>query len=424
MKELRGSFIERGLTRLADNPKAIILTMISLIITIGGLVQSGEYLQKYFPRLAAWVDGHTVSILIIFGSVVTVLMLLLLFLYGRLQNENEKLRREGGERKHGEALNKIVLFLSPCQEGSFYLQHLSHLVRSAAEIADAGQQIHITLFCPARAFQGRAPETLLDIAIAYPAKVAGIFMIPADPDKKENQGGIMKFKERYPATVLLDVYPEVAAAEVNLGFPDFIGGDEVLGGELAAMLAQRYLGEILEKKCFRALILIGRRTEWEMQRVNAFRRFFKINAWDIREDTFELSNDLHYQKKKAREEVEARIANNALSQFDIIYACNDEMAIGALEALEAAEVSKRGRKVSIQRTPKLIGYDGTTEMRRLIAAGNPYILGTVDVNIEEQASLAILKMSALLRKGGGEGELRLIPPRLVSNDYLFSGKRL
>ncbi len=420
MSELRIPFIQRVRKRLTENPKAKIITMTGLIITIGGLVQSGEYLQKYFPRSIAWIAEHTVFILIVFWSVATALFLLLLLFYNQLQKEHEQLRREGSEREHNEALNKIVLFLSPSQEGGFYLQHFSHLVRSAAEVADAGQQIHITLFCPSRAFQGRAPETLLDSASAYPAKVAGVFMIPADPDKKENQDGIMKFKEKYPATVLLDVYPETAGTKVNQGFPDFVGGDEVLGGELAAILAKRYLDEIAGKKCFRVLILIGRTTEWEMQRVNAFRESFKLGAWDIQENTFTVTNDLHYQKRKAREEIEARIANNDLSQFDLIYACNDEMAIGALEALEAAEVSSRGRKVPPKKTPKLIGYDGTPEMRRLIAAGNPYILGTVDVNIEEQASSAILRMSSLLRRGGGEGKLRLIPPRLVPNDALFS----
>jgi ABC-type sugar transport system substrate-binding protein len=248
-------------------------------------------------------------------------------------------------------------------------------------------------------------------------------MIPADPDKKENQDGIKKFKEKYPATILLDVYPETAAAEMNAGMPDFVGGDEILGGELAAILAKRYLDEIIGKKCFRVLILIGRTTEWEMQRVNAFKESFKSGAWDIQENTFTITNDLHYQKRKAREEIDARIANNDLSQFDLIYACNDEMAIGALEALEAAEASNRGRKIAPKKRPKLIGYDGTPEMRSLIAAGNPYILGTVDVNIEEQACSAILKMSSLLKRGGGEGRLRLIRPRLVPNDALFSGRR-
>jgi ABC-type sugar transport system substrate-binding protein len=423
MSDPRISFIQRGLKPLVEYPKVVALTAVSLFVTIGGIVQSGEYLQKYFPGLIDWIHENRVTILIAFGSSVTVLLLLFMILYGRLQNDHELLRRGERERQHNEALNKIVLFLSPCQEGGFYLQHFSHLVRSAAEFADVGQQIHITLLCPSRAFQGRAPETLLDSANAYPAKVSGVFIIPADPDKKESQEGILKFKKKYPATVLLDVYPGAVRKEVSPGLPDFVGGDEALGGELAAALAKRYLGEVIGKRCFRVLILIGRTTEWEMQRVNAFKESFKSGGWEIQENTFTFTNDLHYQKEKAKEEIEARISNNELSQFDLIYACNDEMAIGALEALEAAEASKRGRKVPPKRIPKLIGYDGTPEMRRLIAAGNPYILGTVDVDIEEQASSAIRKMSGLLR-GEEDGSQRLIPPRLVPNDAVFSGRRL
>jgi len=320
-------------------------------------------------------------------------------------------------------VNKIVLFLSPSSGGggNFYQEHFSHLVKSAARAANSRLNIHITLVCPPKDFANESPECLLDITNNYPGSLAGIFMIPAYPDKEANRNGIIKFKDKFPALVLLDVYPVVAPGQLPKAI-NFIGGNENEGGALAASLAKRWLTKCDKNSACRILILKGRSTLWEMQRINSFKDFlnaqFDKKGYCLNID-FEESEDLHYELKRASKEIEARINRGQnLATFDLIFACNDEMAIGALEVLQNLVFKNL---VTLESLPKIIGYDGTPEMKRLLKSNNPFLLGTVDVDIEEQAERAINTMTSLLN--GPElpqPELNLLQPTLLINPSLLT----
>ena len=370
----------------------------------------------------AWWEKNALPSLITVVILLSISLSVVGFLYNRLL-------KVYNARTQNEKARKVVLFVSPCPDGQFYLQHLSSLVRRASQHADTSLTLCISFHCPAETFQNNfIPEMSLASVDDYPAIVSGVFMIPADPDHEKNQEGIKAFKLRYP-TVLLDVYPGTATRS---DLPYFVGGDENQGGKLAAQLAETYLsihhgGKVQEAEC-RVLILKGRSTKWEMQRVEAFRQSLvqalpKIEIKD--------SHYLNYNRHEARKLV-GEVATNGLKRLfgnylpikklDIIYACNDEMAIGALEALEAyAKIARLGPK----HLPKIIGYDGTPEMKRLIEQGNPYILGTIDVDVEEQADRAIGAMMALLKdevRGQGTVEVKhldLVQPSLVTNRGLF-----
>ena len=245
-------------------------------------------------------------------------------------------------------------------------------------------------------------------------------MIPTHPNEEANWNGLIKFKKVFPALVLIDVYPVIEPAQ----FPrpiHFVGGDENRGGALAGSLAKRWLDQCNEKDTYRILILKGRSTPWEMQRVNSFKDYLDkgyFNQEPSPKIIYDESEDLHYDLTKARREVEARINRGQMMQdFDLIFSCNDEMAIGALEVIETLVSTQQIEPDSM---PKLIGYDGIPEIKRLISMKNPYLLGTVDVDIEEQAELAIRTMVLLLNNQKPQAELNLLNPTLCVNSSLLS----
>jgi ABC-type sugar transport system substrate-binding protein len=244
-------------------------------------------------------------------------------------------------------------------------------------------------------------------------------MIPAHPNQEANRIGLTRFKEKYPALVLIDVFPITDRGGFQQPI-NFCGGDENAGGALAANLAKRWLAKCEKKEIYRILILKGRSTPWEMQRITAFKKSIERKSAEQKKPfkvSFEETEDLQYELNKARREIEARINRGQnLATFDVIFSCNDEMAIGALEIMD--NLVSQG--LSPKTMPRLIGYDGIPEMRRLIKMKNPFILGTVDVDIEEQADFAIKTMVLLLNKQKPRIEINLIQPSLVINSSLFT----
>lgn len=389
--------------------------LVAAILTIVGLIQSGETLNKYFPSLSTWLNTNALVIL-------TSLTIILGFSTAMLGWYSNVLRDQQKRVDQGSHVNKIILFISPSSGGGgdFYQEHFSHLVKSAARVANPQLNLIITLVCPSKDFGNVDPELELDVATNYPGHISGVFMIPSHPNKEANWNGLIKFKEKFPALVLIDVYPVI---DPGL-FPkpiNFIGGDENMGGGLAGSLARRWLLKNSGKESCKILILKGRSTPWELQRINSFKKGLETDA--LNQETFpklifEESEDLHYELTRAKKEIEARInRGQKIQDFDLIFSCNDEMAIGALEVIDALVSTQH---VDPESMPKLIGYDGIPEMKRLIKMQNRYILGTVDVDIEEQAEMAVRTMMLLLNDQKAQSELYLLKPTLFVNTSLLS----
>ncbi len=378
------------------------------ILTITGLI---EVYQQYFPennnQIIVWLSEN-LQILLFLIALIAVITIIF------LGKNNNELQKKLGSIYHSGEVNKIILFISPCPGGGgdFYQEHFSHLVKAAARKATPQLNLNITLICPSKDF-GRDPELLLSMAENYPAKVSGVFMIPAYPDKAENWNGILAFKEKFPAIVLIDVYPIIDQSKPQESI-HFVGGDEEKGGAAAARLAERWLSKLRKKK-YRILILIGRSTPWEKQRVNSFKAPLKSKFGE--NIAFMESMDLHYEYERARKKIETLVnEGEKLESFDLIFSCNDEMAIGALDYIQTIV---NERKMDIKKIPKIIGYDGIPEMKRLIEMKNEFILGTVEVQIEDQAEYAIKTMVSLLRKQKPQKTKELLQPRTLKNHSLL-----
>jgi DNA-binding LacI/PurR family transcriptional regulator len=105
-----------------------------------------------------------------------------------------------------------------------------------------------------------------------------------------------------------------------------------------------------------------------------------------------------------------RRATNAKSiELDAIFACTDDMAIGARGAINW--LIREG--YAFAAPPQIVGYDGISEIQEYINADDPYIAGTVDAGIAEQAKAALLLMHRLLRSRQRRSEVQLITPRAI-----------
>lgn len=179
------------------------------------------------------------------------------------------------------------------------------------------------------------------------------------------------------AVVFLDF--EVASTTLaSSKWPTVIRSDAQLGGRLAAEMLSDYF---TARKVSAAIIAVFDRKQ-NSERVTAFREWLSQSAplkvtfvpWPQEEFTFEV----------ARRQVLK--AASTLADVDAIFASNDAMALGARDAILSLRHAQPQR---LKRWPVIIGYDGTTSVRRLIEGHDDIVIGDVSVNLDQQARAAV-----------------------------------
>jgi hypothetical protein len=328
-----------------------------------------------------------------------------------------------------------ILFIAP-ELGGFYAEYLTALVHAARENADRGLELSITPYVASRAEQSDfCPELQLDRIVKRMPWISGVFLIPKSPDLGENQEAIRGFSRNRPdkPLVTLDVYPRQDRID---GYPHFVGGNETEGGRIAATRAHLELRRFLAasthssqgKRELRVLVLVGAHSEWERQRQTSFiERLRDIHADFTKEHkhyesslVFSESPPLNYCLQRAsnylrnwHESID--IQGNPLRhprEYHLIFACNDEMALGAAKALRSLSQQPDDRHayspaLSLLET-KIIGYDGTARMKLVLELGHDSIRHTVCVSLEDQARKAVQVMSSLI------GEIKVDPFQSVA----------
>jgi ABC-type sugar transport system substrate-binding protein len=340
------------------------------------------------------------------------------------ETENAQLKANLRAASESDTVCKIVLFLSPSAE-AFYVQYYKLLVQEAHKRASAKQQVVVAALWPTDSFRGaEPPEMCVELVKKY-RNISGVFLIPKDPEIPANRDGIVRFKGEY-STVMLDVYSGTEPAD---DMPHFVGGDEKYGGGKAAELAMEFFRSA--GKTPRAILMLrGRQTNWERQRIEHFKiqlePMLAASGWkDVK--FAESPQDLDYSRERAKGFIRGLIDDptelkplfgqqaTSIRQVDLIFACNDEMAIGACEALREF-ATKTG--LEPRTLPKVIGYDGTQALVDQLTHKNEYILGTVDVSLPDQASLAMDLMCSLLHERGtstSNPKFELVKPKQLRN---------
>jgi ABC-type sugar transport system substrate-binding protein len=97
---------------------------------------------------------------------------------------------------------------------------------------------------------------------------------------------------------------------------------------------------------------------------------------------------------------------------DAIVAANDDMALGAIEAVKAANL-----------TTPIIGYDALPEALKAVQDGSLY--GTVEQFPGEQSKTALRTLIASLRDGTApESDVIYITPKLITKDNISEAERI
>jgi ABC-type sugar transport system substrate-binding protein len=312
---------------------------------------------------------------------------------------------------------KQIAFLTPASGGeSFYATMLIAIIQNAT--LALGQDYIVIPSMPTKSFEAISIWALFSDLEDRQLDIDGIIFIPDDPDRHFDE--LVSFHEEAGdiPLVLVDVYFDLRTCDdrTRSRLPSFVGGDELVGGRLAAEMIIEAVGVSASENPV-VIIINGGTAYWEQQRAEAVRERL-TEAWPAVK--FLETPPLNYSRSGAFESVirmVRQVADSAKQvSVDAIFACNDDMAIGARAALGRAMNEGYG----FLKPPQIIGYDGIEEIREYINAADPFVAGTVDVRIEEQAKAAMLLMHKLLRSGQRRSEVQLITPQAIRRHSLPS----
>ncbi len=287
----------------------------------------------------------------------------------------------------------------------FYNRLILEIMRIA--VSKPGKPILITPFIASRERTGNATYHLSDAVRIQKLnrQFDGCFIVMGNPG--EEKKAIPSVMSAFGSVVLVDV--DIAINRPN-NSPPFVGGNENLGGAIAGLMAAWYLDSQPEMTDPMVRILVGSENEWDMRRVLSFEEAFCQNSSFNRRHLSHFSKVLHYQQDVAFEYLvrewkeEASRSPDHLIRADLIFAANDDMALGAITAIEAV----RGAGLSFLRAPRVLGYDGQPSMMRLIENNHESVLGTIDVNIMQIAEDALEVLLNVVQGSHDEtGEARI-----------------
>lgn len=332
--------------------------------------------------------------------------------------------RDTGTPERARSLNpekraKHIVFATPSADDQpFYTKMLMSLVKSAFLRSGSGASKYILIpYIPSENFDSYSLWTQIQ-GISADTNIDGVIFIPDNPDKLENRSALVRFPEvaKVPLVLIdVDFDPQIRQEQLGYGgvprLPYFVGGDERAGGNAAAQVLLETFP--LRPNNPRVLVVNGADTPWEKQRAAAFKEALQRSWPDVR---FHDTRHINYSRDEARTEAHKELvglANDKTIPLTAIFSCNDDMAIGCRSVLR--QLLFEGYSFETQLIdgafvdayePKIVGYDGIREMRDYIEAGDRFIAGTVDVNIEMQARGAMALIADLI-----EGRAPDLPSR-------------
>ena len=256
---------------------------------------------------------------------------------------------------------------------------------------------------PAKEFQCELLEEIVENYERY----SGIIIAPFDTESL--RGGLVKLLKKPPILPIATIdktYRSDSDSEFflreGIQSPPGVACDGQHNGGLAADCVIDYIEQAKIKEP-NVVILQG--LEGSADRIVGFiDRINRHNA-DSKEDNkihVSVSHYMDFLGEKARDWAESYLRPNArweslnderymsmlknqpqkhqakVREVHVFFCCNDEMALGACEALESA--FRRGHL----HPTVVVGFDGIPEALRRIDDGDHWLLNTIDVKVEEQ----------------------------------------
>jgi ABC-type sugar transport system substrate-binding protein len=273
------------------------------------------------------------------------------------------------------ASREVVLLLLKTTDNPFF----QAIQRGAAdELSKSGLQLDLLVRSGTREGDVSAQRQALEAAyIQFITQqrrplLKGVLLTPAG-SRGELVSEIAKLRNAGVPVILLDTnISQEALASESTDVSTYIGSDNHRGGQQAA----EFLAKIPNLR--RILLLNGvDGQETAAARRAGFVTSAVAHSWEVTERT------CNWRRDEARLTVAALLARG--QEFDAIFAANDEMAIGAADALAA----------SARASKPIVGFDGTPEARARLAAGT--MTATIAQDPEGMARAGIRSLLSLLQ---------------------------
>lgn len=184
--------------------------------------------------------------------------------------------------------------------------------------------------------------------------------------------------------------------------PPFVTCDNFQGGELAADCFIEYFKK---KVINRPKIGIIKGLEASEERIGGFIKRLN-NGLGKNSYMPKVSEPISYQRIPAidatREILEYfENGSNRITQINSIFCCNDEMALGAREALIQYEYMLKAKGIQEKLNVKIVGFDGIRDVTYLIDKKDRWILNTIDQMLPEQVRELITIMEEFIENPQG-----------------------
>jgi ribose transport system substrate-binding protein len=269
---------------------------------------------------------------------------------------------------------RLVLLVMP----AFVQKHwLAGLLKNIIHVLESQGYDTVVKFT-AHDYSGQEQLFQLRAATRGRRAYAGIFVIAAEP-------GIMSAELRAFCAdsgcpvIFIDVRPFLAAADYPRGSA-FVGADQAAIGSAAACWAAARLSQGPRRGRPSVLVVCAPRQE-ERQA-----RFVAVLRDKIPGARIEVNEQGGFSRENARDIVTRHIRAAAVrgQAPDLIFCTNDEMALGALDAVNAEQTAGRPcTDVSI------VGVDGTSETVAMIKSGGTPLRATVVQDSQMMAETAV-----------------------------------
>lgn len=296
----------------------------------------------------------------------------------------------------GEVERRRVLLVLKARDNPFF-QQIEAGVRAGLRESDSTAELVVR--SGATEADVSAQRRVLDefhqqyVAHTTPPGIAAVLLTPSG-SKDELTAQIKAYKDHGVKIILVDTRIDSSAlARAETSYDAFVGSNNAEGGALAGRTIVARL-----PRGGRILLLNGSQGhETAAARRDGFQSVLDSVGRNGPKYLL-VQRTANWRRSEARSTVDALLALG--QQFDAIFAANDEMALGAAEALRQRDLRSN--------VPFVLGFDAIDEARTAVREGR--IAGTIAQQPFEMGRLAVLRA---LRDTGQRGDV-VVPVQLIA----------
>jgi ABC-type sugar transport system substrate-binding protein len=298
----------------------------------------------------------------------------------------------------GNSRQRRVLIVVP----AFVQKHwLAGLLKNMVHVLESQGYDAVVKF-PLNDYSGQEQLFQLESARRRIRDYAGVFIIPAEPEMMSSELKSFCAHSGRPV-IFVDVKPFTTAADYPPGSA-FVGTDQAGIGLNAACWSASYLNQRQQKKTRLSVLVICGVAQGERQG-----RFVSALRDKVPNAKVEVNEQGGFSRENSRDIVSRyiRAASARGQELNLVFCANDEMALGALDAVYAEEAS--GRKCN---DLAIVGVDGTSEAMAIIKSGGTPFRATV---VQDSRIMAEAAVGMLVKALDGEA----IATELILQSYVY-----